>query len=237
MNRKVVSSMKITFQGHSCFTIESNHANIIIDPFLTGNPSARITPDQVEANVILLTHAHNDHLGDTVAIAKKNKALVVCSHEAANWLSWQGVNAHGMSIGGSYTFDFGRVQMTPAFHGNGYIDEEKQEIIYMGMPAGFVIQLDGKNLYHAGDTSLYSDLQLIKRKYAIDLAFLPIGDNFTMGPEDAVLAAEWLGAKHVIPMHYNTFPAIEQDPEKFVEQLSEKGIKGTVLNVGESIHL
>lgn len=229
--------MKITFQGHSCITIENDRSHLIIDPFLTGNPQAKLTPDQVEANVILLTHAHNDHLGDTVSIAKRNKALVVCSHEMATWLSWQGVEAHGMSIGGSFSFDFGRVQMTPAFHGNGYVDEERQEIIYMGMPAGFVIQLDGKNLYHAGDTSLYSDMQLIKRKYAIDLAFLPIGDNFTMGPEDAILAAEWVGAKQVIPVHYNTFPTIEQDPQRFVEKLSEKEIKGTVLKAGESISL
>ena len=184
--------MKITFHGHSCFLIESNHSRIIIDPFLSGNPTAQLQPDQVDVDVILLTHAHNDHLGDTVAIAKRNQAHVIASHELANWLSWQGVEAHGMSIGGRFSTDFGHVQMTPAFHGNGYIDEEKKEIIYMGMPAGFVIHVDGKNLYHAGDTSLFSDMQLIKRRYDIDVAFLPIGDHFTMGPEDAVLAAEWV---------------------------------------------
>lgn len=229
--------MKITFQGHSCFTIENHRSHIIIDPFLTGNPQAKLTPDQVKADVILLTHAHNDHLGDTVSIAKQNKAVVICSHELATWLSWQGVEAHGMSIGGSYSFEFGRVHMTPAFHGNSYVDEERQEIIYMGMPAGFVIQLDGKHLYHAGDTSLYSDMQLIQRRYSIDVAFLPIGDNYTMGPEDAIQAAEWVGAKRVIPMHYNTFPVIEQDPQTFVKKLSEKGIEGTVLKTGESLEL
>lgn len=210
---------------------------MIIDPFLTGNPQAKLSPDQVEVDVILLTHAHNDHLGDTVRIAKKSQALVICSHETANWLSWQGVEAHGMSIGGGYSFDFGHVQMTPAFHGNGYIDEERKEIIYMGMPAGLILHLGDKKIYHAGDTSLYSDMQLLKRKGPIDLALLPIGDNFTMGPEDAVLAAEWVGAKKVIPMHYNTFPPIEQDPEQFVQKLAEKGIEGMILRSSESIYL
>jgi len=229
--------MKVTFHGHSCFLIESQRARILIDPFLTGNPAAIVKPDQVEADVILLTHAHNDHLGDTVEIAKRNQAQVIASHELATWLGWQGVEAHGMSIGGRYSADFGQVQMTPAFHGNGYVDEEKKEIIYMGMPAGLVIQVDGKTLYHAGDTSLFSDMQLIKRKYEIDLAMLPIGDNFTMGPDDAALAAEWVGAKQVIPMHYNTFPLIEQDPDQFVKKLAEKEIKGVVLKPGESIEL
>lgn len=229
--------MEITFQGHSCVTINYKEFRIIIDPFLTGNPVAKLTPDQVDVNVILLTHAHNDHLGDTVAIAKRNKARVICSHETANWLDWKDVMAHGMSIGGGFSFDFGYVQMTPALHGNGYIDEEKQEIVYMGMPAGLVIRLDGKTIYHAGDTALFSDMKLIGHKYAVDLALLPIGDNFTMGPEDAVLAAEWIGAKQVIPIHYNTFPTIEQDPQVFVNLLEDKGINGIILGVGESIHL
>lgn len=229
--------MKVTFHGHSCFLIETNHARLLIDPFLSGNPAAVLQPDEVDVDVILLTHGHNDHLGDTVEIAKRTKAQVIASHELATWLSWQGVEAHGMSIGGRYQSNFGLVQLTPAFHGNGYVDEEKREIVYMGMPAGLVIQVDGKTLYHAGDTSLFSDMQLIKRKYQIDLAMLPIGDNYTMGPDDAVLAAEWVGAKRVVPMHYNTFPVIEQDPDSFVKKLAAKAITGVVLKAGESIDL
>lgn len=229
--------MKVVFQGHSCFTIEHQSTRLIIDPFLSGNPAAKLTPDQVEVDFILLTHGHNDHLGDTVSIAQKNQAQVICSHEAATWLGWQGVNAHGMSIGGSHTFDFGQVQMTPALHGNGYVDEENQQIIYMGMPAGLVIRIGEKTIYHAGDTALFSDMQLIGRKHSIDLALLPIGDNFTMGPEDALQAAEWLQAKKVVPIHFNTFPLIQQNGQQFVDQLKQKGIDGTVLNVGEYVEL
>lgn len=229
--------MKVVFQGHACFTIEYDQFRLIIDPFLTGNPVAVAKPADIHVDYILLTHAHNDHFGDTIELAKRNKAKVICSHEAATYLGWQGIEAHGMSIGGSFTFDFGKVQMTPAFHGNSYIDEQKQQIIYMGMPAGLVIQLGKHCIYHAGDTSLYSDMQLLKRKYDIDLALLPIGDNFTMGPEDAVQAAEWVGAKHVVPIHYNTFPPIQQDGQRFIEQLANKGIKGKILQAGEGIEL
>ncbi|KFZ39431.1 MULTISPECIES: metal-dependent hydrolase [Thermoactinomyces] len=229
--------MNITYHGHSCFEIETPKHRIVIDPFLSGNPLAKAKPEEIKADWILLTHGHDDHVGDTVDIAKRNQATVIAPHELAVWLGFQGVNAHGMSIGGGYSFDFGHVKMVNALHGSGFVKNEEQQIIYLGPPSGFVLTLEGKTIYHAGDTALYSDMKLIGRGKEIDLALLPIGDNFTMGPEDALTAAEWIGAKHVIPMHYNTFPPIRQDAGAFVEKLNAKGMSGSVLGVGETFTL
>jgi L-ascorbate metabolism protein UlaG (beta-lactamase superfamily) len=229
--------MNITYHGHSCFEIETPKHRIVIDPFLSGNPLAKAKPEEIKADWILLTHGHDDHVGDTVDIAKRNQATVIAPHELAVWLGFQGVNAHGMSIGGGYAFDFGHVKMVNALHGSGFVKNEEQQIIYLGPPSGFVLTLEGKTIYHAGDTALYSDMKLIGSGKEIDLALLPIGDNFTMGPEDALTAAEWIGAKRVIPMHYNTFPPIRQDAGAFVEKLHAKGIGGSVLGVGETFTL
>ncbi len=228
--------MKITFHGHSCFEIEHEKHRLIIDPFLTDNPVAKAKPEDIKADYILLTHGHGDHVGDAAAIAKNNNATVIAPFELATWLGWQGINTHGMQHGGGFNFDFGRVKMTLAFHGSAYVTDNK-EIIYTGNPAGFLLTLGGKTIYHAGDTSLFSDMKLIGMNKEIDLAMLPIGDNFTMGPEDALIAAEWVNAKHVIPMHFNTWPLIEQDGNAFVKELEKKGIKGTVLAAGESISI
>lgn len=226
--------MKVTFHGHSCFEIEHNGTRLLIDPFITGNPQAKIVADRLNPTYILVTHGHSDHVGDTVSIAKRTGATVIASAELAGWLSNQGIDAHGMALGGGYTFPFGHVKMVPALHGTGY--EADGQIIYLGPAAGFVLTLEGKTIYHAGDTALFSDMKLIGRK-PLDLALLPIGDNYTMGPEDALVAAEWLGAKLVVPMHYNTFPLIKQNAELFVEQLAQKGIKGTILQVEQSMEL
>lgn len=226
--------MKVSFHGHSVVKIETNGKTILIDPFINGNGETDLKADEVKADVILLTHGHNDHFGDTVEIAKRNDALVIAVAELATYLSWKGVKTHGMSIGGAYEFDFGKVKLTQAFHGSSYT-EENQNIVYTGMPAGILLKAEGKTIYHAGDTALFSDMKLIGERNKIDLAFLPIGDNFTMGPEDALLAAEWIKAKKVVPIHYNTFPVIRQNPEDFVSKLPFN--VGLLLRAGESIEL
>ncbi|NJP37001.1 metal-dependent hydrolase [Alkalicoccus luteus] len=226
--------MKVSYHGHSVVKIETNGTNILIDPFITGNGQTDLEADNTKADVILLTHGHNDHVGDTVDIAKRNDALVVAPFELATYLGFQGVNAHPMHIGGSHEFAFGTVKLTQAFHGSAYTEEENQRIVYTGMPAGILFSAEGKTIYHAGDTGLFSDLKLIGERNRIDLAFLPIGDNFTMGPEDAATAAEWIQASHVVPVHYDTFDVIKQDPQAFVDLLS---VKGSVMKAGDSLDL
>ncbi len=227
-------AMKISYHGHSVVRIETNGKTILIDPFITGNTTTDLNAADVKADVILLTHGHGDHVGDTVEIAKRNNALVVATFELATYLSWQGVETFGMNIGGAREFDFGTVKFTQAFHSSGFVTNDKQ-IIYLGMPTGILFTAEGKTIYHAGDTGLFSDMKLIGERHHIDVAFLPIGDSFTMGPEDAAVAAEWLGAKLVVPIHYNTFPPIAQDPERFISLLPP-GV-GRALKPGESIEL
>ncbi|TYR76948.1 metal-dependent hydrolase [Rossellomorea vietnamensis] len=226
--------MKISYHGHSVVKVVTENHTILIDPFISGNELTDLKVENEKPDVILLTHGHNDHVGDTVELAKKNDALVVAPFELATYIGWQGVNTHPLHIGGGYDFEFGRVKLTQAFHGSSYETEDKQ-IIYTGMPAGILLTAEGKTIYHAGDTALFSDMKLIGMRNTIDLAFLPIGDNFTMGPDDAVLAAEFINAKTVVPIHYNTFPPIKQDPEKFVSML--KGQEGKVMTAGDAIEL
>ncbi|MGG3800104.1 metal-dependent hydrolase [Metabacillus fastidiosus] len=227
--------MRVSYHGHSVVKIETKGKTIVIDPFITGNPVTDLEASTLEIDIILLTHGHNDHVGDTVQLAKRNNALVVAPHELANYLSWQGLNVHPMHIGGAFEFDFGKVKFTQAFHGSGYEETENKTIVYTGMPGGILFTAEGKTVYHAGDTALFSDLKLIGERNNIDLAFLPIGDNFTMGPEDAADAAKWIRAKTVVPIHYNTFPIIKQNPDEFVKMLPE-GV-GHVLHPGDYIDL
>lgn len=226
--------MKVTYHGHSVVKMETNGKVIIIDPFITGNRLTDLKVEEIKPDVIIITHGHGDHVGDTVQLAKANNSLVIANDELSTYLSWQGLRVHGMHIGGSYQFDFGKVKLTQAFHGTG-LQTGNKEIIYCGMPAGILFMAEGKTIYHAGDTALFSDMKLIGERHPIDLAFLPIGDNYTMGPEDAAYAAKLLGAKTIVPMHYNTFPVIQQNPEEFVQLLEQNN--GKILNPGEGIEL
>lgn len=226
--------MKITYHGHSAVSIETETHKILMDPFITGNELSDLDPNTVEADVILLTHGHGDHVGDTFAIAERTGAQIVAINELAVYLNQKGLNAHGMNIGGAYDFDFGNVKFTQAFHSSSY-EEEDGRFIYTGMPAGIILTIGDKVLYHVGDTGLFSDLKLIGDRHDIDVALLPIGDNFTMGPEDALVAADWINAKTVIPVHYNTFPVIEQDGDAFAAKV--KTGKGLALKVGETFEL
>jgi len=199
-------SITLTWLGHSAFALEIDGHPVLFDPFLTGNPLASTTADQLEAEVILLSHAHGDHLGDTVDIAKRTGAPVITNFEIANWLEAKGVeNAIGVNPGGTYRGDFLDAKWTIAHHSSSFPDGT-----YGGQPNGFVVTADGKKLYFAGDTALFMDMQLIG-EMSIDVAFLPIGDFFTMGVEDSIRAIQYVRPKLVIPMHYNTFPPITQD--------------------------
>ncbi|MEK6589471.1 MAG: metal-dependent hydrolase [Nitrospinota bacterium] len=223
--------MKITYHGHSCFIIEAGKYKIIIDPFLSGNPMAKIKPKEVKVDAVLVTHGHGDHLGDAVEISKKNNALIIAPFELVNYCNEKGATGHPMHIGGSYNFPFGKVKLTIAHHGS------TTDTGATGNPCGFLVTMEGKTIYHAGDTGLFSDMKLIGETNRIDAAMLPIGDNFTMGIEDAVKAVEFLRPKIAIPMHYNTFDVIRQDPKHFVDGLKGSQTKGVILESGEGIEI
>ncbi|ARF13259.1 metal-dependent hydrolase [Sporosarcina ureae] len=225
--------MKISYHGHSIVKIETKGKTILIDPFITGNQLTDLKAEDEKPDVILLTHGHNDHVGDTMDIAKREDILVVAPNELAVYLGFQGLNTHGMNIGGAKEFDFGKVKYTQAFHSSSYTTEDN-EIIYTGMPAGLLLTIEDKVIYHAGDTSLFSDMKLYGEE-GIDVAFLPIGDNFTMGPRDAAKAVELLQPKLTVPVHYNTFPPIELDPEDFKSLVTNHEVK--IMEPGESIEL
>lgn len=224
--------MKLTYQGQSCFIIEGGGHSLIIDPFLSGNDKATIVPDDVNVSYVLLTHGHGDHVLDAESIARRNNATIIAPNELAGYYGSKGLNVHPLHIGGKHDFPFGRVKLTLAFHGSGM--ETEDGLLYVGPPVGFLLTLDGKTIYHAGDTGLFGDMKIIGELNDIDVALLPIGDNFTMGPEDALIAAEWVKAKNVIPMHYNTFPLIAQDGDQFVKDLKSKSINGQALKIGQT---
>lgn len=213
--------MKVSWHGQSCLQIITTEGTrILIDPFITGNDFSDLNAEKILADVIILTHAHNDHVGDTEAIAKRTGALIIANVELAAYFVKKGLKTHGMQPGGTYDFEFGRVKMTPAIHSSVYEDASGQ-LIPLGIAAGLLLMIDGVEIYHAGDTALFSDMQLIGQQHEIDYAFLPIGDNFTMGPTDAALATTWLKPKKVTPIHYNTFPIIAQDPQAFFQLIPE----------------
>ncbi len=210
-------SVQVTWYGHATTGIVSPMVKILIDPFFTGNDLASASADDVEADVIVVTHGHADHLGDTVEIAKRTGALVVSNFEVINWLQEKGLdNVHPMHIGGGHSFEWGRVKLTMAQHGSSMPDGS-----YGGLAAGVLLYLGGIRLFHAGDTGLFYDMKLIGEDGALDLAMLPIGDNFTMGPDDALRAVKLLQPKAVVPMHFDTFEVINQDPAEWAVRVSK----------------
>lgn len=209
--------MRLRFLGHAAWTVEAGGVRLAIDPFLSGNPKAAARPEEIEADYILLTHGHDDHTGDAIAIARRTGATVVATFELAQWAAQQGVRTHALHLGGRVRIGDGYVRAVPAFHGAG---------VPGGHAAGFVIRLGGVAFYHAGDTALYGDMRLLHGvlEPSIDVAALPIGDNFTMGVEDAVVAVDWIRPRIAVPMHYGTFPPIDVDPEEFRRQVAARGL-------------
>ncbi len=226
-------SVKVTWYGHACFLIETGEHRLLTDPFLSGNPLAPVGASEVAADYILVSHGHGDHVGDTVAIARRTGATVISNFEIVTWLQEQGLKkVHAQHIGGGFDHPFGRLKLTPALHGSGLPGGRDG-----GNPTGFLLASQGRRLYHACDTGLFSDMALIGEG-GLDLAILPIGDNFTMGPEDALRAVKLLQPRRVVPIHYNTFDVIRQDPHAFAARVAaETGATCVVLGPGESLDL
>jgi L-ascorbate metabolism protein UlaG (beta-lactamase superfamily) len=227
MRRRRETLPKLTFLGHATLLLETAGQNILVDPFISGNPAYPKDFRLPHIDVILLTHYHSDHLGDTVAVAKENGALVVSTNEVAMDLGNQGCTTRPMHIGGGASFPFGTVKLVPAIHGAG---------IPGGLACGFVVASEGRRVYFAGDTALFGDMRLIGERYGpLDVALLPIGSNFTMDVEDAAYAARLLQPKTLVPIHYNTWPLIAADPSALATALAGTGIRLEVLEPGRSL--
>ena len=226
--------MRLTFFGHSCFLLETERARLLFDPYFTGNPLAPVAADAVDCDYILVSHGHEDHTCDALAIARRCGATLVANYEIAEYFAAQGAKTHGLNPGGGFNFPFGRVKLTLAHHTSSA--EAGLKPIYLGVACGLLVSADGKNVYHAGDTALFLDLQLIGRA-GLDAALLPIGDNYTMGPDDALVALDFLRPKLAIPMHYNTWPEIAQDGAAFAARAATAGHAVRPLLPGESIVL
>jgi len=229
--------MNITWLGHSAFHITTDeNLRILIDPFISNNPESPVTVEELYADVILVTHGHTDHFGDTMELANRTAALVVSNHELSIYLSKQGFETMGMNIGGTVQVQEINITMVNAQHSSDF--DFIEEVSAGGSAAGFIIELeDGKKIYHAGDTGLFSDMRnVIGHIYNPKIAMLPIGDRYTMGPFEAAIAAEWINPDVIIPMHYNTYPAIEQNPLEYSDLVhkSNKDVDVVILEPGDS---
>jgi L-ascorbate metabolism protein UlaG (beta-lactamase superfamily) len=226
-------NFQLTWLGHGAFRLETGGHNILIDPFLSDNPAASCGPESLEAEFILLSHGHGDHFGDIMSIAKRTNALVISNFEIATYLGNKGLKTHPQHLGGGFQHPFGYLKLTLALHGSALPDGS-----YGGNPAGFLLTTqEGEKVYLACDTGLFGDMKLIGEE-GVDLAALPIGDNFTMGPDDALRAVKLIRPKHVIPAHYNTFEVIEQDPHAWAKRVNaETDTEAHVLNPGDTFSL
>ena len=226
-------SLKVTWYSHASFLIETDSARILVDPFISDNPLAPVTAEEVQVDFIFVSHGHGDHVGDSVPIAKRTGATVVSNYEIQNWISAQGVDkVHPLHIGGGFDWPWGRAKLTIAQHGSMLPDGS-----YGGNPAGILFYIDGKKIYHACDTGLFYDMKLIGEE-GIDLAILPIGDNFTMGPDDALRAVKLIEPKQVVPIHYNTFDVIKQDPQAWAVRVKqETDTVAVVMEPGDTLEL
>ena len=229
--------MLIDFYGHSAFRLKNEKYEILLDPFLKDNPQFDNNKfPGIKPDYILVSHAHGDHLGDTFELAEKNESTIIAPFELAQICSAKNLKTHLMHIGGSHDFPFGTVKLTNALHGSGML-KDNGTMIYAGNPCGFLFDFSGKVFYFAGDTGLFSDMKLIGQMRHIDYAMLPIGDNFTMGIEDAAKAVEFLKPKNVLPMHYNTFDVINADPQIFKAKLEDQPTKTIIIKPNTQIKI
>lgn len=218
--------MSIKYLGHSCVEINTKGKKILIDPFLVKSPDY----DFSEVTDIFVTHGHSDHLGSAIEISKKTGAKITAVFELANYCASKGANVNGINLGGWVNYDWGKAIAVPAFHSSS-----TPEGIYAGCPCGFVFAIEGKSIYHAGDTCLNSEMKVIGELYEPEFAILPIGGYYTMDIEQAVIASTWLKSSLVMPIHYNTFEAINIDITSFERQIREKGKVPVILKIGESL--
>jgi len=235
LKRSLTDSMKVTYYGHSCFGLAVNEHNILFDPFITPNELARNKVDvsEIEVDFMLITHGHFDHITDAVSIAKRTNCRVIANFEIAEWLKAKGLKkVHPMNLGGFAHLPFGKIKYVSAVHSSMLPDGT-----YGGSPGGFVIDFGDLCIYYAGDTALTLDMQLIPRQFDVNHTFLPIGDNFTMGVEDAIIAAEFVKCKSVIGMHYNTFPYLVIDEAEAKLKFESAGANLTLMEIGETIEL
>lgn len=227
--------MNLSFHGQSTIYFEANGKKVIVDPFITGNGQSDLDANAIEVDYIILTHGHGDHFGDTVEIANRNNATVIGSAELGDYLTTNKnvENVRPMNIGGKVEFEFGTVKFVQAFHSSSLTDDNGIPV-YLGMPMGVIIEVEGKTIYHTGDTGLFSDMKLIAERHPVDVCFVPIGDNFTMGIDDASYAINtFIKPKITVPVHYDTFELIEQDPNEFKSSVTVGEVQ--ILKPGESV--